>query len=294
MITTTAAGTPATKGLRHHGHAVVAVALKELQVQARYRNKFLSDVLSHFLGIAPILLITFAMSGSTADGSPVTDLTRNQIMFVLLGYTAFVAFGFGTPIMLYTGMAWGITQDVQSGTIERNFLAPVPRTLIVFGLGFYYMVLYAFHAITLVVLAALFLAGSMDLGAEALLVAAADVIALLALSVGLGLASAGVYLLVKDGSFFLLVVHRPFMILSGAVFFIDLLPAPLRVLAYANPVTYGVDAFRGALGGRETILPVWSEVGIVFAGAAAAGMLGAWIFWRVLRVQLKRGSLSHY
>jgi ABC-2 type transport system permease protein len=288
-----AIATPTT-GLRHHGMAAVAVALKELQVQARYRNKFLSDVLSHFLGIAPILLITFAMSGSSVNGSAVTDLTRNQVLFVLLGYTAFVAFGFGTPIMLYTGMAWGITQDVQSGTIERNFLAPVPRTLIVLGLGFYYMVLYAFHAITLIVLAALFLSGSMTLSGTALQVATADVLALLALSVGLGLASAGVYLLVKDGSFFLLVVHRPFMILSGAVFFIDLLPTPLKILAYANPVTYGVDAFRGALGGRDTILPMWGEVGIVFAGAAVAATLGAWIFWTVLRRQLARGNLAHY
>lgn len=84
------------------------------------------------------------------------------------------------------------------------------------------------------------------------------------------------------------------MILSGAVFFIDLLPAPLKVLAYANPVTYGVDALRGALGGRDTIFPMWGEVGIVLAGAAVAATLGAWIFWAVLRKQLARGSLAHY
>lgn len=281
-------------GLGEYLTVARTVAAKELRVQARYRNKFLSDVFSHFLGIAPILLITLAMSGSAIDGSGITDLTRGQILWVLLGYTAFVVFGFGTPIMLYTGMAWGITEDVQAGTIERNFAAPVPRTLLMLGTGFYYMILYAFHGLSLAVLAAILLGGRMELTPSAFAVATADAAGLLLLSVGLGLAAAAVYLLVKDGSFFVLVVHRPFLILSGAVFLVDLLPMPLRVIAWVNPVTYGVDAVRGSLGGRDTFLPVWTEVGIVYAGAIVALIFGAWLFGRVVRNQLATGRLTHY
>ena len=269
------------------------IAGKELDLQSRYRNKFLSDVFSHVLGIAPIILITLALSGSQA-GSGVTELTRSQLAFVVLGYTAFMAFGFGTPIMLYTGMAWAMTQEVQTGTIERNFLAPVPRTIVTLGHGAYYAALYAFHSLSLLALAVVFLGGDVSVSAESLAIAGLTVIGLIALSLGLGLASAGLYLLVRDGSFFLLVVHRPVMILSGAIFLIDLLPAPLRALALVNPVTYGIDAFRGAIGGRETLLPVWDEVAIVYVSAVVAFVAGAWLFRRIVARQMRTGELSAY
>lgn len=109
------------------------VAKRELRVQIGYRNKFLADVLSHVIGIVPILLITLALSGSSI--SDIDDLARGNVLFIFLGYTAFMAFGFGTPIMIYTGMAWGISEELQTGTIERNFLAPVSRHVIVVGTG---------------------------------------------------------------------------------------------------------------------------------------------------------------
>ncbi len=269
------------------------IAAKELRLQASYRNKFLSDVSSHILGIAPILLITLALSGAEA-GSELTELNRSQLLFVILGFTAFMAFGFGTPIMLYTGMAWAMTEEVHTGTIERNFLAPVPRTVVVLGHGAYYAALYAFHSVSLLMLAVVLLGGSMTITAESIAVSALTVIGLVALSLGVGLASAGLYLLVRDGSFFLLVVHRPVLILSGAIFLIDLLPRPLQILARLNPVTYGIDAFRGALGGRDTLAPLWTEVGIVYLSAVAAFVVGAWIFRRVIARQLRTGELIAY
>ena len=268
------------------------IAARELLIQSRSRNKFFSDTLSHFLGIAPILLITFALSGSGIDGSGISDITRNHLVFVILGYTAFMAFGFGTPVMVYTGMAWGISEEVHTGTIERNFLAPVPRTLIVLGIGSYYIALYAFHVLTLVLLAALLLGDGMEFTADGILIATNAVVGLLFLSVGLGVASAGLYLHLRDGSFFLLVVHRPFMVLSGAIFIIDLLPGPLQWIARINPVSYGIDAFRGALSDSETFLPAWTEIGIVYGAGVAVLILGIWTFRSVINRQLRTGELT--
>ena len=276
-----------------HNFVITAhIAARELLIQSRNRNKFFSDVFSHFLGVAPILLITFALSGSSVDGSGVSEVTRNHVLFVILGYTAFMAFGFGTPIMLYSGMAFAITEEVHTGTIERNFLAPVPRTLIVLGMGAYYVALYAFHVITLVILAALLLGSQMELTTEGILIACNAVVGLLFLSVGLGVASAGLYLLLRDGSFFILIVHRPFMVLSGAIFIIDLLPTPLQWIARVNPVTYGIDAFRGSLNGSETLLSAWLEVGIVYGAGLIVLTLGIWSFRSVIQKQLMTGELT--
>ena len=286
----------ATRSVTHRFKSNIAItahiAARELLIQTRYRNKFISDLTSHLLGVAPILLITIALSGSSVDGSAISDFTRNQTLFVLLGYAAFVAFGYGNPIMLYTGMAWGISEEVETGTIERNFLAPVPRTLLVLGIGSYYIALYAFHVITLVILAVFLLGPEMVLTTGGILIASLSIGGLLFLSVGLGVVSAGLYLFLRDSHLFLLAVHRPFMIFSGAIFVIDVLPAPFQWVVRANPVTYGIDAFRGSLSNSDTLLRPWLEVGILYGAGLAVLVLGVWSFKGVLSRQFRTGELT--
>lgn len=279
---------------RFYMRTMTLIAFREVAVQSRYRNKFFTDVFSHYLGIAPILLITFALSGSAVDGSGISDLTRNQTLFVLLGYTAFMAFGFGTPLMLYTGMAWGISEEVNTGTLERNFLAPVPRPIIVLGTGLYYVVLYSFHVVSLVLLAVIFMSSDITLTGDSISISVLSIVGLLFFSTGLGVLAAGFYLTTRDSSFFLLVVHRPFMVLSGAIFVIELLPAPVEWIARINPVTYGIDAFRGSLSGAETLIDPWAEVAILYGSAAVVGLLGIWMFNWVVRRQMRTGDLTRY
>lgn len=276
--------------MRANLEILLHIAVKELRVQVGYRNKFLTDVFSHVIGLAPILLITLAMSGSGLDS--IDELSRNNALFVMLGYGAFLAFGFGTPLMIYTGMGWGISDEVQTGTIERNFLAPVSRHVVVLGIGLYYALLYAFHVTSLMLIALILFPSIGDIGGEQLAVAVSVASGLIALSLGLGLSSAGIWLMLRDGSLFLLFVHRPFMLLSGAIFLIDLLPGPLRVLALVNPVSYGVDAFRWAFSGRETLRDPWTEVGIVWLGAAVAAVAGVVVLDRVIKRQIRTGELS--
>ncbi|MDA1279394.1 MAG: ABC transporter permease [Chloroflexi bacterium] len=266
------------------------VAKKELRVQIGYRNKFIADVLSHVIGIVPILLITLALSGSSLND--IDGITRANALFVFLGYAAFMAFGFGTPIMIYTGMAWGISEELQTGTIERNFLAPVSRHTIVAGIGIYYACLYAFHVTTLMILAFFLFPSTAEIPVGNLAVAGTAALGLIALSAGLGLSSAAMFLMIRDGSLFLLFVHRPFMILSGAIFLIELLPGPLKLIALVNPVAYGVDAFRWAFSGHGTLEDPWLEVGIVWAGALVAAIVGVIVLGRVIRRQSRTGELS--
>ena len=93
------------------------------------------------------------MSGEGIGLAGVTELTKQNLLFVVLGYTAFTAFGFGTPVMLYTGMGYGIHEEVNSGTIERNLLVPTSHNVIMVGISLYYVALYTYHTVTLIVLA---------------------------------------------------------------------------------------------------------------------------------------------
>ena len=69
----------------------------------------------------------------------------------------------------------------------------------------------------------------------------------------------------------------PVFLLSGALFPIDNLPSWIRVLSYADPLTYGVDGMRGALIGISTFSIVLDF--IILAGfAVLMVVLGAYFF----------------
>jgi len=156
----------------------------------------------------------------------------------------------------------------------------------------FYAVLYAFQVTSLLLLALILFSATADVPLENFAVAEAAAAGLIALSAGLGLSSAGLYLMLRDGSMFILFVHRPFMFLSGAVFLIDLLPGPLKAIALVNPVSYGADAFRWAFSGHKTLQDPWVEIGIVWLGALVAGAIGMIVLGRVIRRQIRTGELS--
>ena len=68
----------------------------------------------------------------------------------------------------------------------------------------------------------------------------------------------------------------PVFLLSGALFPLENLPAAVRIFAFLDPLTYGVDALRGSLAG-VSLFPVVIDclillilaVGLVFLGARA-------------------------
>ena len=280
--------------LLHDAAIALHIARREARLQMAYRNQFLTDVLSHFLGVAPIILVTIAMSGSEIGFATISDLTRQNLLFVFLGYTAFTAFGFGTPVMLYTGMGYAIHEEVNTGTIERNLLAPTSHNVIMLGISLYYVVLYSYHTLTLIVLAVILGGDNIRLTLGTSFTAAAAVIGLLFVSLGLGFAASGFFLRTRDSSLFLLVVQRPFMVFSGAVFLIDMLPRPLEIVARINPVTYGIDAFRGSLAGRPTLMSAEAELLALYAGGILIFIAGVACFKRSMRHQLVTGELVRY
>ena len=69
-------------------------------------------------------------------------------------------------------------------------------------------------------------------------------------------------------------VTVPIYFLSGIFYPVSTLPAPTRWLAYANPLTYGVDLFRfGLVGVHELPLAASAAVLVLLTLAATAGSI---------------------
>jgi small-conductance mechanosensitive channel len=171
---------------------ILVVARRELATQVRYRNKFLLDLTGQYLGLAPIVLTAVALGG----GSHVDS--GEYVRFVLLGFAAFSAIGLGSTILQYTGVVWSIEEERSQGTLEHNFLTPPPRETFVLGAALYYALLYTWHVLSLLA-AGWFLFGvDLQVTPASAAAAAASIVAILAMGVGLSTMAAGVLLVAGD------------------------------------------------------------------------------------------------
>lgn len=95
--------------------------------------------------------------------------------------------------------------------------------------------------------------------------------------IGLGLTVAS---FLKDTYSFGLILNfilYPFLFLSGALYPVDLFPSFVAPLAYANPLTYGIDGLRYGLLGTSSFNPAL-DLGVMAASCAAMLCLGAYLF----------------
>jgi ABC-2 type transport system permease protein len=71
----------------------------------------------------------------------------------------------------------------------------------------------------------------------------------------------------------------PLFLLSGALFPVGNLPPQVQVLAYLDPLTYGVDGLRGALLGLSSF-PFLIDLGVLALFSLLMVALGAFFFER--------------
>ena len=286
---------PFILGARELAIATLVIARNELVLQTRYRTKFLLDLFSPALALAPIVLTAyFLTAGRESSYLARTVQLPDHFTFILLGYMAFAALGVGNPVMHYTGSAWAVRMRQETGTLERNLLSPAPREALVLGTGLYYAVLYLFHLGCVLIASLLFFDIQLTTTPVGIAVAVALVLAMSLMSILLGFLMSSVSLLMRDGSVALLVIHRPFLLLTGAYFLVELLPQPFRFLAMINPLAYAIDAFRGSLSSSTLLLPLPIECAIVAGSTVLIGIVGVWTYRQVLNRQLRRGDLSLY
>jgi ABC-type polysaccharide/polyol phosphate export permease len=182
-----------------------------------------------------------------------------------------------------------------TGTLERMFVLPVRRATVVLGIANYYVLLFTFHAATLFIGVWIIFGFNPDFSASGLLLGGYALVCLLALNLSIGVMGAALTLAYKDGQIYLLLIHRPAAIVSGAYFLVELIPQPFKALAYINPIAYAIDAFRGALNDKPLLMDsVALEfailTGIVIATRAAAIV----VYTRMMRKMDREGTLGMF
>ena len=217
--------------------------LKDLRSYVRYPAWVLGEFIS-----TPLWFFFFALG--------VTLFAPTTIASSRSGGLGFFFFGF-IFIILFSTSVWGVGQSIRNeqtgGTLEQFFLAPVNRATLIVGRW-----ARVFLTDTLIITYTTLLLYLFGGGLVTLLNPASFLFSLGLYEVtliGFGLFMAALTMRIKSYNTISNLVFFGYMILTGALFPVTVIPMPFRYVSLAIPFTYFNDLMRHAALGTPTIFP---------------------------------------
>jgi ABC-2 type transport system permease protein len=276
MIAATRAARAAARrtGARRILKAIHAIWYRETVRFVRDRGRWLGMLTQPLLYL---LLVGYGIASSMSF--------RQAPAGVHVDYVAFMYPGILGMAVLFTSIfsGVGIIWDREFGFLKEVLVAPVPRWAAAAGkaLGIANVVLFQTAALLL-------LAPLAHVPVSPLMVV--ETLAIAAL-IGVALGSVGIAIAsrmqtLEAFQFVMNVLTLPMFFLSGALYPLQGLPPWLAVLSHLDPLTYGVDALRGAIYGASFPAAVLVQrplgVNLLVLGGAAVVLaaLAAWSFER--------------
>jgi ABC-2 type transport system permease protein len=242
----------ATAGLRLQGGALFGFVERQKNLYKRY---WAWEVVWFVYSLVGVLSIGYLASGLQALGAQSSrfDVHAAQV-YLLAG-----ALLWGYLSLVFMEVSAAIAWERWEGTIEYTFMAPVRRVTHLLGICTF-AVLYGTVRSALVALAVVAMfhldLTHADLG-SALVVLVASTVPL----VGLGIFTSILPLLSPEkGEQMTFAVQGIVLLCSGVYYPVSVLPAPLRALGSASPLTYTLQGVRACLlQGRH----VGDELGVI-------------------------------
>jgi ABC-2 type transport system permease protein len=226
---------------------------------------------SRLVGALAMPLFFMAFLGMGFNRMAVPGLSRG------VHYLRFLVPGMIGMSLLFSSIFAGLSVlwDREFGFLKEIMVAPVSRVSIVLGriAGGITTAMLQSLAILLISTLAGFRIGSLWGLASAVLF----MVLIATTFIGLGLIFAS---RMKDMQGFSMVMNFvvfPIFFLSGAVYPLNNLPVPVRILSYADPLSYGVDGLRASLIG-VSLWPLYFNLAILAACALLMVALGAYFF----------------
>jgi ABC-2 type transport system permease protein len=181
-----------------------------------------------------------------------------------IGYFQYLVPGIIGMTLLFTAAYAGMSviMDRQFGFLKEVMVTPASRVSIVLGM-------IAGGATTSIIQALIMLLMSVFLGFRLPFISdiLASIVIMILISmifINIGLILSSVLRDFHGFSTIINFIVFPLFLLSGALFPVSNLPAPIRVLSYVDPLTYGVDALRGLLIGYCEF-SIWLDLIILFS-----------------------------
>lgn len=272
---------------RSHLGALLAIARKDWLAYWRYPLNALSNIFQPLIWLTPVYFMGLAFSvNGQARGFAVYSGTADYMSFILLGAALnnFIN-------AVFWGMGYSLKNDMDIGVLESNWMAPVPRPLLLIGRTLTNLLINTILSILMLAMAAA-LFGFRPTGNA--LAALGTALPMLVGLYGFGFAFAALVLVMRDANMLVDVSSFLVQLLSGANFPVNVLPRWLLPVSLALPLTYGLDAVRGWLLHTPTLLPLSGEIALLLVFMFVMIAFGLWVFRRLERHVRVLGTLGQH
>jgi ABC-2 type transport system permease protein len=245
------------------GTAIYVLWLREMKRYVRAKSRIIGSILQ------PMFFLVFLGLGFNRMAVPGMKPGVDYLQFLVPGIL-------GMTLLFSSSMqGLSVLWDREFGFLKEIMIAPVSRTSIVLGR-------IAGGATTtmmqgLLVLGLTFVIGFRVNGFLNFLLALVFMILIAFTFIGLGLIFAS---RMKDMQGFGMIINFiifPLFFLSGALYPLDNLPPLIRILSYADPLTYGIDGLRGTMIGLNS-RPIVLDLAILCGFALVMLFLGTYFF----------------
>jgi ABC-2 type transport system permease protein len=273
--------------LKSHLRALWAIARKDWITYWRYPLSAVSSVLQPIVWLTPVYFMGLAFSvNGKALGFAAYSGTTDYMSFILLGT---VLSNFISAV--FWGMGFSLKNDMDAGVLESNWLAPLPRPLLLVGRTYTSLVINTITSLMMLLVAGLIFGFQISGNVlPAILTALPMLIGLY----GFGFAFAAVVLLMREANTMVDISSYLVQLFSGANFPVNALPRWLLPVALILPLTYGFDAVRGWLIQTKTLLPIPVEIAMLVGFMFLMIWLGLLAFRALERRVRRLGTLGQH
>lgn len=267
--------------------ALYAIIRKDWKQYWRYPLNAVSSVFQPIIWLTPVYFMgrAFSLDGQ-ALGFAQYSGTADYMSFILIGT---VLENFINAV--FWGMGYALKNDMDAGVMESNWLAPIPRLLILVGRSITNLIVTIATSAMMLLLAALAFGFHASVDA---IYAFLPILPMLLGMYGFGFAFAALVLLMREANTMVDMASFLVQLFSGSNFPVNSLPRWLLPVSLALPLTYGLDAVRGTLLKTNTILPIHWELALLIVFMVLMLWLGAWAFKSLERRVRRLGTLGQH
>lgn len=272
---------------RSQWRAMWAVARRDWRQYWRYPLNAVSTIMQPVIWLAPVYFMGLAFSqDGEAIGFAGYSGTTDYVSFVLIGAALSSFIG-----AVFWGMGFALKEEMDMGVLEINWLAPIPRLILLVGHTFTNLAITTINSISILAIAALLFGFDVT---DDVLAAFLTVLPMLIGLYGFGFAFAALVLVMREANTMVDISNFLVQTFSGAQFPVNSLPRFLLPIALAIPLTYGFDAVRGFLLDTTTLLPIWIEIVLLLVFMVVMVVVGVRAFFALERSVRRRGTLGQH
>jgi len=264
---------------------IMLLFFRDLAIARSYRAVFALELLETLFGVAAFYYLSRFID--TPDLQRLLPQGGSYFAFVLVGFAFFDYLN-----VAINALDRSLEEARSNGTLEYLLVTQTSLPVILAGSALYPFVLLSLRTVVYLGWGMLFFgfpAGQAD-WPGAVLVLAVSILAF----AGLGVLSASYLLIFKRGNPVKWLFLGVAGLVSGVMYPVNVLPAPLQWIARLVPVTYSLEAMRAAVLGHASIAELWPSLRILLVFAAVLLPVSFAAFSWALRRTKITGTLTHF